>query len=140
MKALAERLGLQDRITWTGMFRGELKWGAFHASEAFVLNSHQENFGVAVAEALSAGLPTLITDKVNIWREIEQSRAGLVAPDDVDGAARLPHQWLDAPRDEWSRMRSRARECFNSRFHVSATVRSLLSAMAANGVSHSRQA
>jgi glycosyltransferase involved in cell wall biosynthesis len=138
MKALAEKLGLQDRITWTGMLRGELKWGAFHVSEAFVLNSHQENFGVAVAEALSAGLPTLITDKVNIWREIEQSGAGLVAPDNVDGAARLLHQWLNTPRDDWSRMRSRASECFNSRFHVSATMRSLLSALAANGVGHSR--
>ena len=51
----AAELGIADRITWTGMLAGDLKWGAFHASDAFCLPSHQENFGIAVAEALACG-------------------------------------------------------------------------------------
>ena len=46
------------------------------AAEMFVLSSHQENFGIAVAEALHAGLPVLLSDRVNIARDIERSGAG----------------------------------------------------------------
>ena len=51
----------EHRVHWTGMLEGDLKWGAFHAAEAFVLGSHQENFGVAVVEALACGVPVLIS-------------------------------------------------------------------------------
>jgi glycosyltransferase involved in cell wall biosynthesis len=133
-KALSNKLHLTDRITWTGMLANDLKWGAFLASDAFVLNSHQENFGVSVAEALSASLPTLITDKVNIWREIEQWHAGFVDKDDLGGAVRLLHRWLETPQEEWADMRARARACFLSRFHVARSTESLLDAVAAYGV------
>ncbi|MEX3934423.1 glycosyltransferase [Paraburkholderia phymatum] len=129
-KALCYELQLTERVTWTGMLDNELKWGAFLVSDAFVLNSHQENFGVSVAEALSAGLPTLITDKVNIWREIEQSGAGIVDKDDLAGAVRLLHRWLGASRREWADMRTRARQCFTSRFHIAQSTQSLLDALA----------
>ena len=66
-----------SRITFTGMLSGNLKWGAFAAAEAFILPSHQENFGIAVAEALACGTPVLISDQVNIWREIVQDGSGL---------------------------------------------------------------
>ncbi len=62
------------------MLTGDLKWGAFRAAEAFVLPSHQENFGIAVVEALACGKPVLISDKVNIWREIVEDGAGLCRP------------------------------------------------------------
>jgi glycosyltransferase involved in cell wall biosynthesis len=129
-KALCYELQLTERVTWTGLLDNDLKWGAFLVSDAFVLNSHQENFGVAVAEALSAGLPTLITDKVNIWREIEQSGAGFVDKDDLAGAVCLLHRWLDASRREWADMRTRARQCFTSRFHIARSMQSLLDALA----------
>ncbi len=60
------------------MLTGDLKWGALHAAEVFVLPSHQENFGIAVVEALACGKPVLISDKVNIWREIAADGAGSV--------------------------------------------------------------
>ena len=60
---LTQRLGVSDRVTWPGMLRGDMKWGAFYAAEAFILPSHQENFGIAVAEALGCGRPVLISDK-----------------------------------------------------------------------------
>ena len=50
------------------MLSGDLKWGAFHATEAFLLPSHQENFGFVVAEALACEVPVLISNKVNIWQ------------------------------------------------------------------------
>ena len=71
-------LGIAGRVHWTGMLEDDLKWGALRSAEAFVLPSHQENFGVAVVEALACGLPVLISDKVNIWPDIVEDGAGIV--------------------------------------------------------------
>ena len=49
----AASLGIAHRITWSGMLSGEVKWGAFRCAELFCLPSHQENFGIVVAEALA---------------------------------------------------------------------------------------
>ncbi|HEX6773040.1 MAG TPA: glycosyltransferase, partial [Acidobacteriaceae bacterium] len=51
LAARATALGISDRILWTGMLRGTMKWSALFAAEAFALPSHQENFGIAVAES-----------------------------------------------------------------------------------------
>lgn len=138
VRQLCGQLGLTDRITWTGMLRGDSKWGAFYVADAFVLNSHQENFGIAVAEALSASLPTLISNKVNIWREIEHSRAGFVDQDDLSGAVRLLRRWLGASQEEWADMRARARECFVSRFHIAQSTRLLVDAFVQYGAGATR--
>lgn len=122
---LAERLGVTQRITWPGMLQGDIKWGAFHASEVFALTSHQENFGIAVAEALACGLPVLISDKVNIWREIDTDGAGLVEPDDAEGARRLLERWMDLTPQRRDAMREQARQTFAQRFTIDAMVRSL---------------
>jgi len=54
--------GLTDRILWPGLVRGDQKWGAFAACEVFILPSHQENLGLAVAEALACGKPALLSN------------------------------------------------------------------------------
>lgn len=129
LNALAQRLGVADRITWTGTLLGDQKWGAFFASEVFALTSHQENFGIAVAEALACGLPVLISDKVNIWREIEKDGAGLVAPDTVDGSVSLLARWLAMTPDARARMREQAVQTYTTRFTDQAMARSLLDQM-----------
>lgn len=55
----------------------------------FILPSHQENFGIAVVEALGCGKPVLISNKVNIWREIDSDNAGWVADDTYEGCLSL---------------------------------------------------
>lgn len=85
----AQQLGIADRVTFTGMLKDSMKWGAYDVAEAFVLPSHQENFGIVVAEALASGVPVLTTDKVNIWREIAEAQAGIVHDDTQGGTDRL---------------------------------------------------
>lgn len=89
LKAQAEALGIAARVHWPGMLKGDAKWGAFHASEAFVLPSHQENFGIAVAEAMSCERAVLLSDKVNIAEEIAVDGAGLMETDTLSGTVRL---------------------------------------------------
>ncbi len=126
LQALAEKLGIAHRITWTGMLQGEMKWGAFYAAEVFCLPSHQENFGIVVAEALACGKPVLISNKVNIWREIEADGAGLVADDTQAGTENLLSRWLNMSAEAFALMKSKTTPCFQSRFHVQRAAEQLL--------------
>jgi glycosyltransferase involved in cell wall biosynthesis len=121
----AEQVGLASRITWTGMISGALKWGALRTAEAFVLPSHQENFGIAVAEALAVGLPTLISDKVNIWREIQADGAGIVEEDTLEGTSKLLQSYVDMPEGKIHAMRQCARACFEQRFEIKKAAQNL---------------
>lgn len=126
LEAQAEKLGIASRITWPGMLSGDLKWGAFEAAELFVLPSHQENFGIVVAEALSCGTPVLISNKVNIWREIESDGAGLVEEDSVEGTIRVLERWLQMSDEEKQKMRQQARDTFLQRFDINEAADSFL--------------
>ena len=126
LQARAQELGVAARISWTGMLQGERKWGAYYSAEAFVLPSHQENFGIVVAEALGCGLPVLISDKVNIWREIAADGAGLVNPDTLEGTTRALLGWLALGEQARASMAQQARRTFVQRFTVEAMAQSLL--------------
>jgi glycosyltransferase involved in cell wall biosynthesis len=126
LMAQAERLGISQHITWLGMLQGDLKWGAFYSSEVFVLPSHQENFGIAVAEALACSLPVLISNKVNIWREIETDGAGIVNADTVAGTESSLQTWLSKSVAERSKMATQAKTTFDNRFTVEAMSKSLI--------------
>ncbi len=129
LEALAQRLGIADRIVWTGQIEGNLKWGAFKVADAFVLPSHQENFSVVVAEALACSLPALISDKVNIWREIETTGAGLVAPDTLEGVISLLARWEARPPDAVATMRAAALRCFNAQFEIGAASQRIINVL-----------
>jgi len=120
------RLNLTNRVVFTGMLEGPMKQGAFANAEAFVLPSHQENFGISVVEALAASVPVLISNRVNIWREIEADRAGYVESDDLAGTTRLLQRWIGTAPAEREMVRQNARRCFEQRFEIDRAVDSLL--------------
>jgi glycosyltransferase involved in cell wall biosynthesis len=130
--ARAQTLGIADRIVWTGMLRDSMKWSALAAAEVFALPSHQENFGIAVAEALACGVPVLISREVNIWREIESANAGFVAPDTVAGTTDLLTHWQQLPEAERRAMRQNARQCFQQHFDIEHSAARLLEAIEAD--------
>jgi glycosyltransferase involved in cell wall biosynthesis len=118
-------LGIADRVEWTGMLEGDMKWGAFMAAELFVLPSHQENFGIAVIEALACSTPVLISDKVNIWREIEADHAGIVGTDTVQATTDGLQQWLALTPAARLAMSDAAHRCFARRFSIDIAARDL---------------
>ncbi len=117
----AELAGVSHRIHWCGPLYGGAKWGALYGADAFVLPSHQENFGIAVAEALGCGTPVLISNKVNIWREILEAGAGLCDDDTEEGAMNLLHSWSRLSPPERTRMSFAAAAVFKSAFDVNRT-------------------
>jgi glycosyltransferase involved in cell wall biosynthesis len=126
---LADEIGVSDSFYWTGMISGQEKWGAFQAADAFILPSHQENFGIAVAEALSCGTPVLISSSVNIAPEIAADGAGFVESDTLDGTTKLIRRWLSLGTKDKLDMRLLARSCFLNRFHISNTTKSIQKAI-----------
>lgn len=80
---LAAELGLGDRVEWAGHVEGEAKTRALANADAFVLSSFNENFGIAVVEALASGLPVIVSGGVAIHREVEIAEAGLIADDEA---------------------------------------------------------
>lgn len=126
LQVLANSLNISDRIYWPGMLTGEVKWGAFHACEAFVLPSHQENFGIVVAEALACSKPVLISNKVNIWREVEDNKVGVVSDDTLLGTVDLLNRWLSLSSEEQVAMAHRAKTTYDTKFTVEAMTKSLL--------------
>lgn len=114
---------IADRVHWPGMLRGDTKWGAFLSSEAFILPSHQENFGIAVAEALSCGCPVLITDKINIAQPVADDGAGLVETDTVDGIQRLLQRWIGLSPEQREAMSRQARRTFLTRYDMKKNAR-----------------
>jgi glycosyltransferase involved in cell wall biosynthesis len=112
LKQIAADHGVGERISWPGMLRDEMKWGAFYASD---------------------GLPVLISDKVNIWREVMAHGAGLVAPDSLQGTTRLLRDYVALTPPQRDAMGSNARALFAERFTVSAMADSLLNVIARLG-------
>ena len=125
LETRAGELGVSGRIHWTGMIGGELKWGALRACEAFVLPSHQENFGISVVEALAVGRPVLISNQVNIWRQIIEERVGFVEEDTLTGTLGLLRRWVELEPGEREEMAARARGCFLSRFNIDRAVNTI---------------
>jgi glycosyltransferase involved in cell wall biosynthesis len=70
---------------------------AFVDADAFVLPSYTENFGITVIEAMACETPVVISDQVNIHREVTSLGAGVVTRCDVDEIARALSDLLSHP-------------------------------------------
>lgn len=123
--ALQELAATSHKIHFTGMLQGDAKWGAFYNAEAFVLPSHQENFGIAVVEALACGTPVLISDQVNIWREIQEGGAGLVAGDTLRGCTELLQQWRDLTPIAKQELKNATEQTYQHYFSVTQAAKEL---------------
>jgi glycosyltransferase involved in cell wall biosynthesis len=125
LQAQAAALNIDGRVHWTGMLQGDEKWGAFYAAEAFVLPSHQENFGVAAVESLAAQLPILISNQVNIWPDVLADQAGIIDDDTAEGTWRSMTAFLKMSAEERLQMKANGLRCFNSRYEITRTAKAL---------------
>ena len=103
------RLGLGREISFLGEVTDADKPRVFGGTDLFVLPSHDENFGLVVAEALAAGVP-VITTTATPWTELERLGAGWVVPPGVDGTARVLTAACALDHDHLMQMGARARQ------------------------------
>jgi glycosyltransferase involved in cell wall biosynthesis len=97
LKAEAQRRGIADRVVWAGMFSGAERLTPFVDSDIFVLPSYNENFGIAVAEAMACGIPVIVSDQVDLCIAVHEAQAGLVVSCDTGELATAIAKLLDDP-------------------------------------------
>lgn len=97
MKQEVGRLGLAHRVSFPGMVVGIEKAKLLRRFDVFALPSADESFGIAVAEAMAAGVPVVITKHVAISGDVEGAGAGLIAPRDDEGFAVVLRRLLSDP-------------------------------------------
>ncbi|BAB76938.1 glycosyltransferase [Anabaena sp. FACHB-709] len=109
VKSLLVSHSIQNRTCFTGFVKGEIKDILLQGADLFALTSHSENFGVAVLEALSAGVPVLVTPGVALANLVTQQNLGYVTELDVNYIAASIQQALDYPQKA-KEMGDRARQ------------------------------
>lgn len=92
-----EREGMLDRATFTGPLEGRERVAMVRRARMLALLSYSENFGQVVAEAMAARVPVVISDRVNICRNVASAGAGFVVPCDASRAASAMETLLDDP-------------------------------------------
>ena len=129
LRRLIKKLGLEEIVYWTDMLLGQQKWGVLQASEVMALPSHQENFGLVVAESLSTGTPVLLGKGVNIWRDIVEDGAGFAGDDTVAGCVEMLTRWITLSADKQDAMRLRARSCYEARYMAESAANTFVAAL-----------
>jgi glycosyltransferase involved in cell wall biosynthesis len=85
-------------VRWTGALEGDDKWALLAASRAVVQCSDSESFGLSVAEALSVGVPVVVTDR-GAWSDVAAAGCGEVVTHDAAAIAAALGRLLDHPAD-----------------------------------------
>ena len=81
VQSLVRAHGIAPRVTFTGLLTGRERLEVLADSDLFVLPSNAENFSNALFEAMAAGLPVIVSDKVMTAPEVARAGAGLtIAP------------------------------------------------------------
>lgn len=122
-----ENSPLRSHTTITGFVTGELKSALLQAADLFVLPSYYENFGIAVAEAMVAQVPVIISDQVHIWHQVRDSESGWVGTTDVESLVELLREALQNPA-ECRRRGLRAQEYALQNFSWEAIARQTIQA------------
>ncbi|ELP34407.1 glycosyltransferase [Rhodopirellula baltica] len=102
---------LQDSVEFAGAVEGDAKWKAMRGADLFICPSYSENFGIAIAEAMSCGVP-VITTTGTPWRVLETNRMGWWVPADVDS---LTNALVAATREDPDVLQKMGTQC---RAHV----------------------
>ncbi len=125
LRDLTESLGIAPYVVWAGFLEGEAKSAAYADADVFVLPSHSESFGVAVAEAIAAGVPAIVSDRVGIAAELASAGAALVVPRDPASLASAMERVLGDAGLAQS-LSGRGREFVRRRYSPDAVVSQLL--------------
>ena len=114
MRTLGAELGVQ-RVNFEGELTGEEKADAYQRASVFVLPTRNENFGVAVAEALSHGTPAIVT-KGAPWGGLQEHRCGWWVDFGVEPLVPALREAMSTAHSELSEMGQRGRRWMSEGF------------------------
>ena len=113
LRLQAEKLGIADRTVFTGRVDPNEVPGLLRESDAFVLASRVETFGIVLAEAMACGLPIIMT-KTSAWRELADDSTGIaVDVDDIPALSEAMERMASEDRYDPERIRAYCRARFS---------------------------
>jgi D-inositol-3-phosphate glycosyltransferase len=80
LKALSERLGIQEKVTFAGSVAQDVLPDFYSAADAFVLPSYYESFGLVALEAMACGTPVVVSRVGGLKTFIKQGETGYLVP------------------------------------------------------------
>ncbi len=117
--------GLESWTTMPGFLSGVDKSDALASTQIYAQLSWRENFSYTVAEAMAAGLPSVLSDQIGLASQVTEVGAGYTCEPSVDNAERALSELLGQPQ-LWREMGERARMKFEKSLSQSATIESLI--------------
>lgn len=126
LRARAHALDIGSAVHFAGWVSGTEKSAVLAHADLFALLSEQENFGLAVAEAMNFKVPVLISDRVNLADHVKRAGAGWVVPLDVDAVAEALAEIL-ADRAERNRRGNAGPALVDRAFRWTGIARDLIS-------------
>ena len=130
VRALAADLGIEDRVIFTGLLRGEAKVRLLHSADLFVLPSFSEGLPMSVLESLACEVPVVATRESNVGDLLSEG-AGWECRADVDSLAEALERGIGCSDTERAERGSRGRRAIEARYGWPAVVSELERACAA---------
>lgn len=127
LRNLVKQYGLSPYVTFTGFVTGHQKALLLQGSNLFALPSFSENFGIAVAEALLAGLPVILTEGVQLSPDVQQAQAGLVINSDLENLTLAIEKLLRSPQLRQT-LASNARNLAKTKYYWPSITQNLIQA------------
>lgn len=90
-------LGISHRIIFTGLLNSNERLSALMDADIYINSSLSENFSVSTVEAMAAGLPVIVSEKVGVAKDIIDSDAGIVVQNDPNLFASEIEKLLNKP-------------------------------------------
>ena len=114
----AYKLRIDDMIVWSDTLIHDLKWIALKKSEAMILPSHGENFGVSLVETMSLSKPVITTTKVNIYDKIISTKAGIITSNNLNSFYKGVIKFLRFSKKQKKRLSKNSYLCFSKYFNL----------------------
>jgi glycosyltransferase involved in cell wall biosynthesis len=126
IESLARSLGIAGDFAFVGSVDDRQKWKLLSEADLFILPSYSESFGMAIAEALAAGVP-VITTRATPWRELETHRCGWWVDVGADSIAEALSSAISCSREELRAKGLRGRELVVNNYSWDSAAKKLLS-------------
>ena len=125
LRRMADELAIASDVLWTGFLGSADKAAALAAAAVFVLPSYSENFGIAAAEALAAGVPCVLSDQVALTENLQQNISAIIVPCTAAAIAQAVSRLL-SQLEERKQIGERGREAAAKYFSSKAVGKMLL--------------
>lgn len=117
--------GLDDIVQLVGGVYGEEKWRLFQTSDFFVLPTHSENFGLAIAESLASGTPVVTTVGAP-WEDLNSFDAGACIDIGTQPLVEALRKFIAFSEEKLEQMGRNGRELIESKYSAQVMAKQMM--------------